>query len=128
MIERITGAACVLAAALALSGCKIKEKPQPTHRGVYSSSQSLNTFIPCGEDKLYWVEGKAKSSLQTRYGELTRRPFQPIYIEIKAQVMPRTTAAPMEGHEGSIRVDTVLTATTQVPLECRPKGSDPRDF
>jgi hypothetical protein len=122
------GAASAIAAALALSACKIAAKPQPTHRGVYTGGNQLNTFIPCGEDKMYWVEGKAKSALQSRYAEKARRPFQPIYVELKAQIVPPGNQAPMEGHEGSIRVDTVLTATSQVPLECRPKGSDPRDF
>lgn len=70
---------------------------------------------------MYWVEGRAQSALQTRYSALARRPFQPVYVEIKAQVLPRGSQAPMEGHDGAIRIDTVLTATTQVPLECRPK-------
>lgn len=81
----------------------------------------MNSFIPCGSDSIYWVEGRAKAALQSRYSQLAHRPFQNVYVELMAQVMPRGNQMPMEGHSGNIRIDTVLTATTQVPVECRPK-------
>ncbi len=104
-----------------MQSCKVEPKPQPTHRGVYIGGRDMNSFLPCGVDSLYWVEGGAKPALQASYVRIARRPLQPIYVELKAQVLPRGNQAPMEGHVGSIRVDTVLTATNQVPLECRPK-------
>ncbi|HMC57117.1 MAG TPA: hypothetical protein VKH19_18200 [Gemmatimonadaceae bacterium] len=122
------GAAGAFAAVLALSACKIAAKPQPSHRGIYTGGAQANYFIPCGENKMYWVAGKAKDALQSSYAEKARRQFQPIYVEVKAQVVPPGDQAPMEGTDGYLRIDTVLTATSQVPLECRPKGSDPRDF
>lgn len=122
-----TGAAGILAAALALSACKIAEKPQPSHRGVYLGGQ-LRYFIPCGENHMYGVEGKAKDVIEARYAEKARGQLRPVYVELKAQVLPPDGRVPLEGTDGYIRVDTVLTATSQVPLECRPKGSDPRDF
>jgi len=121
-------ATVVTAAALALGACKFAAKPQPTHRGVYTHAGELDTFIPCGENKLYLVDGGAKEGLKRSYAEKSRRQFRPIYVELKAQVMPPADKAPVDGTDGYIRVDTVLTATSQVPLECRPKGSDPRDF
>jgi len=121
-------AGCVAAAALSVVACKITAKPQPTHRGIYTATGPLNTFIPCGENKLYLVQGRAEEALRRSYAEKSRRQLRPIYVELKAQVPePQTQTAP-DGTDGYIRVDTVLTATSQVPLECRPKGSDPRDF
>lgn len=123
-------AAVAVCVAVAAGACKIEQKPQPTHRGVYLGKpggagsvpgSEMNSFIPCGSDTIYWVEGPAKSALQSRYSTLARRPFQSVYVELKAQVLPRGNAAPMEGHQATIRIDTVLTATTQVPVECRPK-------
>jgi len=122
-----TGAASAVLAALALSGCKIAAKPQPSHRGIYMGGQ-LRYFIPCGENRMYGVEGKAKDALERSYGEKARGQLRPVYVELKAEVLPPGDQAPLEGTEGYIRVDTVLTATSQVPLECRPKGADPRDF
>jgi len=92
---------------------------EPTHRGVYLAGNQLNSFTPCGEQKLYWVEGKASFGLQARYRELARRPFQPIYVELTAEVLPPGNQYPMEGHSGNIRVDTVLEARTVVPRTCK---------
>jgi hypothetical protein len=50
---------------------------------------------------------------------LARRPFQPIYVELTAEVLPRGNQVPMEGHNGNIRVDTVLEARTVVPRTCK---------
>lgn len=110
----------LVAAALAAS-CQREKAPgiEPSHRGIYVGGNQLNSFTACGEQKLYWVEGKASFGLQARYRELARRPFQPIYVELKAEVPARGSQAPMEAHEGYIRVDTVLEARTIVPRTCK---------
>ncbi|HJQ20067.1 MAG TPA: hypothetical protein VJ867_06945 [Gemmatimonadaceae bacterium] len=113
-----------------IDGCKIEEKPRPSLRGVYLGvaggvgsvpGSELNSFIPCGSDSIYWVEGRGKSGLQTRYGQIAHRQFQPVYVEANGAVSPPNGQAVMEGHSGNMRIDTVFTVTTQVPVECRPK-------
>lgn len=58
--------------------------------------------------------------LEARYKAETRRPRQLMYVELKAQVVPPRKEQTVPGYEANIRVDTVLTATDQVPMECRP--------
>jgi len=108
-----------LIAALAVQACKVEAKPQPTHRGIFVGGSDV--FLPCGVDSLYRVEGRAKAGLEASYGQIARRPSQAIYVELKAQILPRGNQPPTDGFAGSIRIDTVLTATDQMPLECRPK-------
>jgi len=112
-------AAALLCAAVA---CRSKEKEnaiQPTHRGFYLAGNQLNSFTACGDQKMYWVVGKASFGLQSRYRELARRPFQPVYVELLAEIVPLGNQAPMEAHEGNIRVDTVLEARTIIPRTCK---------
>ena len=111
-------AAALLCVAVACGGEK-KSTIEPTHRGVYIGGNQLNSFTACGDTKLYWVVGKASFGLQSRYQQLVRRPFQPIYVEFLAEVVPMGNQYPMEGHTGNIRVDTVLEARTIVPRTCK---------
>ena len=77
-----------------------------------------------GEKSTYWVEGKASFGLQASYREMARRPFQPIYVALLAQVQPPRNQALRVGHTGNIRVDSVLTARTAVPATCKIPAPD----
>jgi len=68
---------------------------------------------------MYWVVGRASFVLQSQYRQMAHRPFQPLYIEIRGEVAPAGGQAPMEGHTGNIRVDTVLRAQTIMPVDCK---------
>ena len=113
--------AAIAALALLVQSCgEKKPEIEPSHRGVYfAAGADVNSFTPCGEQSMYWVEGKASFGLQARYREITRRPFQPIYVELLAEVQSRSNQALREGHTGNIRVDSVLTARTVVPATCK---------
>jgi len=104
-----------------VAACEGSRQPevQPTHRGRYVGGDQLNTFAPCGEKQMYWVVGRASFVLQSQYRQMAHRPFQPLYIEIRGEVAPAGGQAPMEGHTGNIRVDTVLRAQTIMPVDCK---------
>ena len=117
-------AAALVCVAVACGGEEKKNAIEPTHRGVYIGGNQLNSFTSCGDTKLYWVVGKASFGLQSRYQQLVRRPFQPIYVEFLAAVVPPGNQAPMEAHNGNIRVDTVLEARITVPRTCKLPATD----
>ena len=104
---------------VAACGGSKQAEVQPTHRGRYVGGDQLNTFAPCGEKQMYWVVGRASFVLQSQYRQMAHRPFQPLYIEIRGEVAPAGGQAPMEGHTGNIRVDTVLRAQTIMPVDCK---------
>ena len=110
---------------LSVLACAKAPAVQPTHRGLFLGSNSLSSFTPCGEAKLWWVEGPASFGLQSRYRVLARRPFQPIYVELLAQYQPRSNRMPMEGHDGYLRVDSVLRAQLGVPADCKLVAPEP---
>jgi hypothetical protein len=116
--------AALLFAAVSCRSDEKKDVTQPTHRGVYIAGNQLNSLTICDGRKIYWVVGRASFGLQARYQQLTRRPFQPIYVELLAEVVPPGNQALMEAHDGNIRVDTVLEARTTVPRTCKLPATD----
>jgi hypothetical protein len=92
------------------------EKLQPTHRGVYSGGQ-LRMFVLCGESKMLDLAGKAQSSIETRHADMVSQPNQPVYLEVRGEVLPPPEGAG-EDQRGSIRVDTVLSIARKVPSTC----------
>lgn len=116
-MRRLVFVAAVLAACSAAG--EAKPGIEPSHRGVYLGGNQLNSFVACGDKKMYWVEGKASFALGARYRELVRRPFQPIYVEFTAETLAYNGRMSMEGHTGYIRVDSVLEARTIIPRTCK---------
>lgn len=114
----------VLLSVCLVLGCKEEPKYIPTHKGLFVYGNQLNSFTPCNEDRMYWVEGRAAKQIQARHGTMTRRPFQPIYVEIQGRVLPPSNQYPMEAHDGSIRIDTVLTAQIIRPKDCKIVGGE----
>lgn len=92
------------------------DKPQPTHRGLYTGGQ-YRFFTLCGESKMLDLAGKAQSVVETRHAEMVSQPNQPVYLEIKGEVVPPPEPA-SEDQKSSIRVDTVLTVSLKVPSTC----------
>ena len=121
---RRAATAALLCLAVACRSQEKKDAIAPTHRGYYLAGNQLNSFTACGGEKMYWVVGNASFGLQSRYRQLVRRPFQPIYVELVAEIVPLGNQAPMEAHEGNIRVDTVLEARTIIPRTCKLPSPD----
>jgi hypothetical protein len=100
-----------------LIGCgSAAETLQPTHRGLYSGGQ-FRMFVLCGESKMLDLSGKAQSYIETRHADMVSQPNQPVYLEIRGEVIPRPEGA-AEEQRGSIRVDTVLSIASKVPSTC----------
>ncbi|HEU4993845.1 MAG TPA: hypothetical protein VFT29_03465 [Gemmatimonadaceae bacterium] len=57
----------VAAPLAACSGAgEAKRGIEPSHRGVYLGGSQLNSFMACGDKKMYWVEGKASFGQRAR--------------------------------------------------------------
>ncbi len=123
----------VVAATLAMA-CAA-EGPEPTHRGTYVGGyggQQLNAFTACGDTAMFWVEGDTVTveKLRKAHDTMTQSVFQPVYIEIRGDTVPKDEQYLDPMYTGILHIDTVLTLSGRAPMKCAPKFKpfDPSDI
>ena len=101
-----------------IAGCN--RGPQATHRGLYLGG-TANVFSSCGDSGVYWVQASAAiTKILNVGGHMIGGAGRPIYVELRAQVLPARAQAE---YAGTLAVDTVLSVSARRPASCGlPKG------
>ncbi len=93
--------------------------PEKTYKGTYSYGHEVRSFKPCNEKEDYWVSFDwAGMEMQDFYEDSGKRPYQPLYIEFRGQILNETVDGFAEQSSGLIRISEVLSYTFEVPSGC----------
>lgn len=95
----------------------VREK---TYKGTYSYGHEVHSFKPCNEKKDYWVSFNwAGMEMHEFYKRSGKKPYQPMYIEFRGQVLNEAVDGFAEQSSGLIRISEVFSYTFQVPATCK---------
>ncbi len=92
-----------------------------SYSGLYVWGHEVNTFQPCGSEKVYWVIVPARAQVTlTKYYEngVTKR-YQPIYIRFQGQKKGKATDGFAADYAGLIKVINIDQKTLVIPGKCR---------
>jgi len=99
-----------------------------SYTGLYYRGAEVNTFQPCGSDTTYWVSASTwvLGPLQAYLQQHTRRPYQPLYIEMRGHLLDEETGGFASRYDGLIRISEILGKDTRIPAGCaQPGRTDP---
>ena len=90
------------------------------YRGFYVFGHEVRTFQPCGSEKLYWVKTDQKLLQQMRetYLKLTSKPYESIYVEIRAHLMGKATEGFAADYDGLIVIEDVELIRARQKDDC----------
>lgn len=90
-------------------------------QGLYRAGAEVNSFQPCPGNLVYWLDGSSDVALSLREYALkyTRRPYQPIYVELVGELSgkPRTGAA--AGYDDVLQLQSVEAISLELPEPCQ---------
>jgi len=92
----------------------------PTARGRYVFGGEVRSFQPCGDANEYWVvtSDSNRIRLRTLHGQLTSRPYQAIYIEVRGAWTDGVAGEFSRAYDGLFRIDTILKVSAEIPSSC----------
>ncbi|MGL4600002.1 MAG: hypothetical protein ACRCYN_07715 [Plesiomonas sp.] len=119
MIKKI-----ILSIALMLSASSVYAAGDSIQvKGMYVWGEGVETFQPCNDPSVYWLNGEPEALAQLREqakkaSDQQQQPYQPIYVtlEVKEEV-PQGEFA--EDYDGVYRLVKVNSVSTQIPTECK---------
>jgi heat shock protein HslJ len=119
--HRILLAARVFLVALLLSAPSVVGAQAESHRGFYVFGHEVRTFQPCGSDTVYWVKAEADGPqrLREQYQQLTTKPYEPVYVEVKGYFAEKATAGFAADYEGQIVIEAVELVGAAKEDDCR---------
>lgn len=122
MTGRIFG--FVLCAVLLL-GCKTGNKTsEKVFKGYILLDGEYTTFTDCATGREYWVEDKS-GSIAAKYNEVAKKPFQPVYFEFTADLLPPATSGPASAYDNIMAVNEVKKYAAGAPdAACKPAEGD----
>jgi hypothetical protein len=79
------------------------------YSGHYIHGGEVETFQPCGSEKVYWVRGSIKllGELRESHRELTDKPYQGVYVEMTGELGPRATEGFPAEYDGQFMIGTI---------------------
>lgn len=89
-------------------------------RGYYVFGHEVRTFQPCGTETVYWVKAEADVSkrLREEYRQLTTKPYEPVYVEVKGYFAERATGGFAADYDGQIVVESVDVVRATQENDC----------
>ncbi len=92
----------------------------PIARGRYVFGGEVRSFQPCGDANEYWVvtSDSNRMRLRTLHGQLTSRPYQAIYIEVRGARTDGVAGEFSRAYDGLFRIDTILKVSAAIPGSC----------
>ncbi len=96
-----------------------------TFRGLLRLGHETHSFSPCGEKKEYWVVDRTNGDLADLYEELTRKPYEPIFVEVHGFVGRKPKDGFGADHDASLVVLEVVHASRlEDAWACREKYAE----
>ena len=96
-------------------------------KGTYVWGEGVEAFIPCGQDKAYWIfpyTDEMWARLRSEHENLSAEPYGSVYIEINGVLGPKLHpliggeyAADFDGHVVIESIDTIRRVSE---TDCKP--------
>ncbi len=119
MIKKI-----ILSVALMLSASSVYAADDPIQvQGMYVWGEGVETFQPCNDPSVFWLNGEPEALQQLRdlaktTAEQNHQPYQPIYVVLDVtEDVPQGEFA--EDYDGVYRLVKVNSVSTKIPAECK---------
>ena len=63
------------------------------HKGYYIYGHEVNTFQPCGQTRVLWVNASNEvlNMLQQNYSSLTSQPYEEVFVELTGNTIGKAT-------------------------------------
>jgi putative lipoprotein len=89
-------------------------------KGLCVIGHEVRTFVPCGSEKVYWIEADEASleRLQTAVGEYTDEPYEPFFAEIIGRLTEEAGEGFAADYDGQVMVDTLVRVAPASELDC----------
>jgi len=90
-----------------------------TYTGSYAWGPEVHSFKPCDSGDNYWVSFDwAGISMRQFYEKNQSRPYQPMYIEFRGQVLQEKVDGFASDYAGLIRISEVFNYSFSLPEHC----------
>ncbi len=91
-----------------------------TLSGHYIYGHEVNTFQPCGEKRVVWVQGTEDilSYLEQEYLRFSTKPYEEVFLQIEGHYMARASDGFAADFEGQINVKKVIQVASLSDSEC----------
>jgi hypothetical protein len=92
------------------------------YKGKYSWGEGVDTFQPCGSQKIYWVShgwGSINSDLNGFYRKHTTKPYQAIYIEFRGHFHYEESDGFAADYDGIIHISEIKKLSGTIPDSCK---------
>ena len=107
----------LLALPLLLGACAAVTDPAAErYEGVYTSGFEVNGFQPCGSKDSWWV---TEGDLHTRYKAVATQDYEPVYVEVAADVGPTGKFGHMGAYTREIAVKDVIVMRPLRDSDCK---------
>lgn len=93
---------------------------EENYAGTYVYGHEVHSFKPCNENTDFWVSFDfAGIEMHEFYLKSKEKPYQPMYIEFRGQVLNEVVGGFAENYAGLIRISEVAKYTFEVPAVCK---------
>lgn len=99
---------------LAFTACKENSQKEKVFKGYVIWEKDYTTFTNCETRKTYWLDDKT-GEIENKYKSLAKEPYQEVYFEFKADLLPPSTKGVSSSFDNIMQVKTVVNAQAQPP-------------
>lgn len=95
-------------------------KPAPEMSGIIVYGHEVRTIRLCGDAQVFWlnVNPDEQRKLLAQSRNLTRYPYQELYIEFSGRWMDEARGEFAKQYAGAVELDKITRLSDQVPESC----------
>lgn len=89
--------------------------------GRFIWGAEVTTIQPCQSQLVYWVSASSwtRGPLLDFYQNNVTKPYQPVYIEFRGQILDEKVGGFAADYDGLIRISEIKTKALQIPDNCK---------
>lgn len=104
----------------AVSETQTNSEQQPI-KGHYIYGHETNTFQPCEQHKVYWVNGSNQilNRLKNKYESFKLQPYEKVFVELTGEFSDKSLDGFAMDYDGQFLVSTLLSMDKKTNDDCR---------
>lgn len=97
---------------------------QRVHKGYYIYGHEIDSFQPCAQKLVYWVNGsdEVPEILQQNYFKHSSEPYAEVYVELTGDFRPKASDGFAMDYDGQFQVESMLKMNKKSGHECMAAG------
>lgn len=100
------------------------EQSPKVYSGRFIFGHEVREFIPCGRSALWWQADKELVADLLEFYQLnTVKPYQAIYVQAEAKLLPAASKGFAQDYPAVLRLDKILDWQLTVPVSCHAPSS-----